>query len=158
MVIARIEALIAGWGQEEALKRAHAYVGGGADAILIHSKSNVTDEIVGFANAWNKRAPLVIVPTSYPVLTSEELEKLGIKMVIYANQGLRASIRAISEVLAEIRRTGRLDTINNQIVPMSEVFDLHTAAALVFAEHPAHRIGAALVRLHVAAVRKHGGQ
>ena len=124
MVIARIEALIAGWGQEEALKRAHAYVGAGADAIVIHSKSNVPDEIVGFANAWDNRAPLIIIPTSYPVLTSEELEKLGIKMVIYANQGLRASIRAISEVLAEIRRTGRLDTINNRIVPMSEVFDL----------------------------------
>lgn len=124
MVIARIEALIAGWGQEEALKRAHAYVGAGADAIVIHSKSNVPDEIVGFANTWDNRAPLIIIPTSYPVLTSEELEKLGIKMVIYANQGLRASIRAISEVLAEIRRTGRLDTINDRIVPMNEVFDL----------------------------------
>ena len=39
MVIARTEALIAGWGQEEALKRAEAYAEAGADAVLIHSKS-----------------------------------------------------------------------------------------------------------------------
>ena len=53
MVIARVEALIAGWGQEEALRRAHAYVEAGADAILIHSKSSVPDEIVSFAKAWD---------------------------------------------------------------------------------------------------------
>src|SRR6266849_5815294 len=38
VVIARTEALIAGWGQEEALRRAEAYAGAGADAVLIHSK------------------------------------------------------------------------------------------------------------------------
>ena len=37
-VIARIESLIAGWGIDEALKRADAYKKAGADAILIHSK------------------------------------------------------------------------------------------------------------------------
>src|SRR5258708_17828054 len=37
-VIARVEALIAGLGQAEALRRATAYVEAGADAILIHSK------------------------------------------------------------------------------------------------------------------------
>ena len=124
MVIARVEALIAGWGQEEALRRAHAYVEAGADAILIHSKSNTPDEIVNFVKAWDFSAPLVIVPTSYPMLTLEEMNQLGIKMVIYANHGLRAAIKAINEVFSEINRAGRLDTINNKIVPMNEVFEL----------------------------------
>jgi len=124
MVIARVEALIAGWGQEEALRRAHAYVEAGADAILIHSKSNTPDEIVDFAKAWDFSAPLVIVPTTYPMLTLEEMKQLGIKMVIYANHGLRAAIKAINEVFSEIKRTGRLDTINDKIVPMNEVFEL----------------------------------
>src|SRR5207245_76948 len=44
VVIARTEALIAGWGQEEALRRAEAYAGAGADAVLIHSKSPTFDE------------------------------------------------------------------------------------------------------------------
>src|SRR4026209_2914813 len=37
-IVARVEALIAGWGLGEALKRAEAYRRAGADAILIHSK------------------------------------------------------------------------------------------------------------------------
>ena len=37
-IVARVEALIAGWGMDEALRRAEAYRVAGADAILIHSK------------------------------------------------------------------------------------------------------------------------
>ncbi|MHC1623998.1 MAG: isocitrate lyase/phosphoenolpyruvate mutase family protein [Candidatus Methanospirareceae archaeon] len=80
MVIARVEALIAGWGQKEAVRRAHAYVEAGADAILIHSKSSTPDEIVRFAKEWDFSAPLVIVPTTYPMLTLEEIKQLGIKI------------------------------------------------------------------------------
>ena len=124
MVIARTEALIAGWGQEEALRRAHAYVDAGADAILIHSKASTPDEIVTFTEAWDFSAPLVIVPTTYPMLTIEEADRLGIRMVIYANQGLRASIKAMDEVFAEIMREGRLDTVEDKISPLSTVFEL----------------------------------
>ena len=124
MVIARVEALIAGWGQEEALRRAHAYVKAGADAILIHSKSSTPDEIVNFVKAWDSTAPLVIIPTTYPMITLKEIERLGIKMLIYANHGLRAAIRAINEVFSEINRAGGLDTINDKIVSMNEVFEL----------------------------------
>ena len=124
MVIARVEALIAGWGQEEALRRAHAYVEAGADAILIHSKASTPDEIVNFVKKWDFSIPLVIVPTAYPMITIEEIRQLGIKMVIYANHGLRAEIKSINEVFSEINRTGRLDTINNRVVSMSKVFEL----------------------------------
>lgn len=124
MVIARVEALIAGWGHDEALKRAHAYVEAGADAILIHSKSKTPEEIVNFAMAWDFSVPLVIVPTSYPMITIDEIKRLGIKMVIYANPGLRAEIRAINEVLSEINKAGRLNTIEDRVVPMNEIFEL----------------------------------
>jgi phosphoenolpyruvate phosphomutase len=124
MVIARVEALVAGWSQEEALRRAHAYAEAGADAIFIHSKSNTPDEIITFAGAWDSYVPLVICPTSYPVITLDEIKRLGIKMVIYANQGLRASIKAINEVLQEIKARGKLDVIEDKIVPMSNVFEL----------------------------------
>src|SRR5215216_5595935 len=48
VLIARVEALIAGWGLSEALKRAEAYHGAGADAILIHSRQSSPAEIFGF--------------------------------------------------------------------------------------------------------------
>ena len=40
MIFARLEALIAGLGEEECLRRARAYVReGGADGVMIHSKA-----------------------------------------------------------------------------------------------------------------------
>ena len=48
-VVARVEALIAGWGLDEALRRGEAYRQAGADAILIHSKQSRPDEILAFA-------------------------------------------------------------------------------------------------------------
>ncbi len=51
-IVARVEALIAGWGMDEALRRAEAYRRAGADAILIHSKLSKPDEILTFAREW----------------------------------------------------------------------------------------------------------
>jgi phosphoenolpyruvate phosphomutase len=45
-IVARVEALIAGWGLDEALRRGEAYRRAGADAILIHSKQSRPDEIL----------------------------------------------------------------------------------------------------------------
>ena len=63
VVIARTEALIAGLGQPEALRRGAAYAEAGADAILIHSKQTTPDEIIAFCKAWPGVVPLVLVPT-----------------------------------------------------------------------------------------------
>ena len=52
-IVARVEALIAGWGMDEALRRANAYAEAGADAILIHSKLSRPDEILQFAREWS---------------------------------------------------------------------------------------------------------
>ncbi|MEW6408515.1 MAG: phosphoenolpyruvate mutase [Nitrospirota bacterium] len=124
MVIARVEALIAGWGQDEALKRANAYVDAGADAILIHSKKSTPEEIVEFTKRWKGYVPLVVVPTNYPMITIKELQELGIKMVIYANHGLRAAVKAMEDVFEEIKRTGCISTIEDKIVPMKHIFEL----------------------------------
>ena len=60
LIIARVEALIAGLGQEEALKRGLAYEQAGADAILIHSKQATPDQILSFVQAWTGKVPLVL--------------------------------------------------------------------------------------------------
>lgn len=125
VLIARTEALIAGWGVEEALSRAHHYVEAGADCILVHSKSKTPDEVVEFVEGWDGSAPLVIVPTSYPSLTEEDVRKLGkIQLMIYANQPLRAAVKAQEELLAEMKRAGGIHTIDDRMVPVSRIFDL----------------------------------
>lgn len=123
MVFARVEALIAGWGQEEALKRASAYIDAGADAIFIHSKAADSREIIEFVRGWNNKAPLVICPTSYPSITEEEMKELGIKMVIYANHGIRAAIKAMGDIYNEIYSEG-INKVNDKIASMKEVFEL----------------------------------
>jgi phosphoenolpyruvate phosphomutase len=64
-VVARVEALIAGWGLDEALRRAHAYREAGADAILVHSKRATAEEILAFMARWSGGCPIVAVPTTY---------------------------------------------------------------------------------------------
>ena len=99
MIIARVEALIAGLGMEEAIRRAKAYEKAGADAIIIHSKKNSPNEVFEFADKWKGSIPLVVVPTSYPSVKTNELISHKIKMVIYANQSLRAAHNIILKVL-----------------------------------------------------------
>lgn len=124
VVIARVEALIAGRGLDEALRRAEAYRRAGADAILIHSKQDTPAEILEFLQAWDRRGPIVLVPTTYPQLTASELARAGADMVIYANHGLRATISAVSETFAAIRRDGGTTNVVDELAPLQRVFEL----------------------------------
>lgn len=125
IIIARVEALIAGCGQEEALKRAHRYVEAGADCILIHSKSKSPNEIIEFVKHWDASVPLVIVPTTYSNLTEKMIKEMGkVKIVIYANQPLRASIKAEELLLKRIKKTGSIHDIDDLMVPVSHIFEL----------------------------------
>jgi phosphonopyruvate hydrolase len=125
IVIARVEALIAGWGQEEALKRAYRYSEAGADCILIHSKAASPDEVIEFIRAWDLQVPLVIVPTTYPSLTEERVRKLGkVKLIIYANHPLRASVQAIEKVLREIKSAEGIRTVDPMIASVNRIFEI----------------------------------
>lgn len=125
IVIARVEALIAGWGQEEAMKRSLRYAEAGADCILIHSKAKQPDEILEFIRNWKNPTPLILVPTNYPSLTLAETEKLKkVKLFIYANQPTRASVKAQEALLEEIKRAGGIHTIDQMMVPVSHIFEL----------------------------------
>src|SRR6202795_1571549 len=97
-VVARVEALIAGWGMDEALRRAEAYRLAGADAILIHSKLSNPDEILTCTREWARRAPLVIVPTRYYSTPTDVFRQAGISTVIWANHLVRAAASAMQSV------------------------------------------------------------
>ncbi len=124
VVIARTEALIAGWGQEEALRRAEAYAEAGADAVLIHSKSKKFDELKSVYKAWSGRVPLVVVPTIFDQTTAREMEEAGAKIIIYANQPVRAAIRAMRDALDLIKSDTRPGAANDRIVSLPEVYDI----------------------------------
>lgn len=151
LVVARTEALIAGRGLDEALRRAEAYRRAGADAILIHSKQKEPDEILAFLERWQRRSPLVVVPTTYPQLTAREWKAAGADMVIYANHGLRASIAAMAEVFAEIRAADGTRTIEHRIAPMKRVFELSGMTSMKEAEERFLRTGDKTARVIIPA-------
>ena len=126
-VVARVEALIAGWGMDEALRRAEAYRVAGADAILIHSKLSKPDEIVTFAREWAGRLPLVIVPTRYYSTPTAVFREAGISTVIWANHLVRSAVSAMQGVAKEIYDTQTLVNVEDRIVPVSEIFRLQDA-------------------------------
>ena len=124
MVLARVEALIAGWGMEEALKRAYAYGEAGADGLVIHSKATSPDEIYDFMNKYKGKLPVIVIPTTYYQVKADELGRHGIRMVIYANHGLRASIQAMEETFKAIDEAGSSEPVEKKIASMRKVFDI----------------------------------
>ncbi len=124
MIIARTEALIAEKGMSEAMRRAQAYEKAGADAILIHSKQKTPDEIFEFSNKWKGKIPLVVVPTSYPSVKTSELILNNIKVVIYANQSLRAAHNIMTVILKEIIQKESLSEIKIDLSSMNDIFKL----------------------------------
>src|SRR4030095_6058815 len=146
VLIARVEALIAGWGLPEALKRAEAYQEAGADAILIHSRQSSPAEIFAFLAEWNRRTavvvlppkdsrtPVVLAPTKYWRTPTEDFRARHVSMVIWANHLLRSAIGAMQETARRLRADESLLAVEPQVAPLHEVFRLQGDAELEEAE------------------------
>jgi len=127
MVIARIESFILGKGLKDALNRAEVYSKAGADAILIHSKEKTPVEIFSFAKEFKKSKyfiPLVSVPSTYSKVYEKDLIKNGFKLVIYANQLLRAAYPAMQNTAKTILRNKRAFEADKKIIPIKEIINL----------------------------------
>lgn len=134
VLVARTETLISGHGLDEALRRAEAYHAAGADAILIHSKQKSAAEILAFAERWQNRCPLVIVPTTYHSTPTSLFRQAGISTVIWANHNLRAAISAMRDTCRRIWEDESLREIEGRIAGVQEVFRLVGNAELEAAE------------------------
>jgi phosphoenolpyruvate mutase len=127
MIIARIESLIAGKGIKDALERAFAYVDAGADGIMIHSKEKDPDEIFKFIEkfrAKNSYTPLVVVPTTFNSITTDEFQKRGVNIVIYANHMLRAAYPGMVKVAKSILKHKRSLEAEPYCMPIKEILTL----------------------------------
>ena len=133
-IIARVEALISGFGMDEALRRAEAYHAAGADGILIHSKKADGEEILTFSREWAGRAPLVIVPTMYYATPTDAFRAAGISLVIWANHNLRAALSAMRETSRRIMAEQSLTSVEGEVASVKEIFHIVGQSELATAE------------------------
>jgi len=134
VIVARVEAFIAGWGLEEALKRAEAYRQAGADAILMHSALRNPSEILAFMKAWGNRLPVVIVPTKYYQTPTEVFREAGVSVIIWANHLMRAALAAMKATAAQIMKDQSLLNVEDKVTPLQEVFRIQGEHELEEAE------------------------
>lgn len=126
-IMARTDAL-AGEGLERALERASAYVEAGADYLFAEA---VTDPALYARFARAAGAPLLANMTEFgktPLLTTQELAKSGVDMVLYPLSAFRAMSAAALKVYETIRREGTqvglLDEMQTRDA-LYEVLDYH---------------------------------
>ncbi len=127
MICARIESLILEKGMEDALERAFAFVGAGADAIMIHSRKKNPDEIFEFVarfRAKDTATPIVVVPTSFNTVTEEEFKARGVNIVIYANQLTRTGFPAMQHAAELILSTHRAKECDDICMPFKDIIRL----------------------------------
>jgi|TARA_B100001964_G_C14245464_1_gene607178 phosphoenolpyruvate phosphomutase len=128
MIIARIESLILKQGIDDALKRAKAYIGAGADGIMIHSKEKDPKEVLDFCKEYNKfenKVPLVAIPSTYSTITEDELIKAGVNVVIYANHLMRSAYPSMVKTAESILKNERCyEASEEHCMPIKEVLTL----------------------------------
>ena len=116
---------MAGLGIAEALERAARYADAGADLILIHAVTKDTfSSVVSLARSASLRKPLAIVPTTAWQYSVDDLREAGFKLIIYANQQLRAAAKAMEAVMIALRASGRIDPVACQLASIDEINNL----------------------------------
>lgn len=127
MICARIESLILEKGMEDALMRAFAFTEAGADAIMIHSRKKDPSEIFEFVESFRSKepiTPIVVVPTSFNMVTEEEFKSRGVNVVIYANQLMRSGFPAMQIAAKTILKNHRAKETDDMCMSIKDIITL----------------------------------
>ncbi len=127
MICARIESLILERGMEDALERAFAFSGAGADAIMIHSRKKDPSEIKEFIVEFRKKnttTPIVIVPTSFNSVYEDEWKEIGANVIIYANQLTRTGFPAMQNAAKLILENHRAKECDANCMSIKDIITL----------------------------------
>jgi methylisocitrate lyase len=123
VIMARTDAR-AVYGLDHAIERARAYVEAGVDMIFIEAPQAIEE--------LRRIAKSVEVPTlanmveggKTPLVSIEELEEMGFKIVSFSGSAQKMAIKAMKELFGTLKTTGRLDDVSQKIVSLSERSEL----------------------------------
>ncbi len=111
-------------GLDAAIDRAKAYVDAGAEAIFaeaIHDES----EYAGFRKAID--VPILSNMTAFgqvKLLTAQQLQDLGVNIVIYPNTTFRLAMKAVEEGMAQLLAEGTQEGFTDKRQPRSRLYEI----------------------------------
>mgnify|MGYP001256192503 FL=1 len=66
----------------------------------------------------------MVVPSSYNSITEDELQAVGVNVVIYANQLLRSAYPAMQDTAKSILKHSRSAECDQSMMPIKEILEL----------------------------------
>lgn len=120
VIIARTDAR-AIEGLDAALARAKAYRDIGADALFVEAPASL-DELRRIGDEL-RGTPLVanmVENGKTPLVSADELGKLGFSLILYPNSALRLGAYAIREGMSVLRKTGMTESIMDKMISFEE--------------------------------------
>ena len=126
-VSARTEALVAGLGVGEAVDRLNRYRDAGADALFVQANTRHIDLLPQVLERVRGTIPIVLAPTAAPGTPADAFFRMGANVVLFANVVSRTVIKAVTEMLTELRHSASLEAVGSHIVDLDTVFRLTRA-------------------------------
>jgi methylisocitrate lyase len=115
---------------DDAIGRAKLYLAAGADAVFPEALESAA-EFAAFARTINegreKPVPLLANMTEFgrgPLLDFRDLAAMGYRMVLYPVTALRAALKAVQEVLADVLAKGHQRDRLAQMMTRAELYEL----------------------------------
>lgn len=123
LVMARTDAR-AVEGLDAAIDRAKAYVDAGAEAIFAEAMHDES-EYAAFRKAID--VPILSNMTAFgqsKLLTAQQLQDLGINIVIYPNTTFRLAMKAVEEGMAQLLAEGTQEGFIDRLQPRSRLYEI----------------------------------
>jgi methylisocitrate lyase len=122
LIVARTDAAAGNF--DDAIARAKAYAGAGADIIFSEA---LTDDAQFKAFATAIDVPLLANMTEFgrtPYRTAEDFEQLGYGIVIWPVSSLRVAAKAAQDLYVELARTGETKNRLDRMLTRAELYEL----------------------------------
>ena len=114
-IIARTDAR-ATEGFDQAMERAQAFIEAGADITFVEAPVS-TEELARIPQGLSvPQVANIVFGGKTPEPGQKALSEMGFSLVLYANAALQASLKAVYDVLGELKDHGSLETVKDRLI------------------------------------------
>lgn len=129
LLIARTDAIAVN-GLDDALRRGAMYLEAGADILFVEAPTSAEQmkTITSTLKAWH--IANMVEGGKTPILSNDEMEKMGFDIVLYANAPLKAAIKGTKDLLVHLMQTGSTNNCDHLMITMKERNEITGLAAM----------------------------